>query len=87
MAYILMAVIALLAIAYIVYLILDLMSRRKFAEQYSTWEPDLDQYYRQELEREQQAKDEKICEISRRPAPKAGDDIGGRFMQIRLPAV
>lgn len=63
MAYILMAVIALLAIAYIVYLILDLMSRRKFAEQYSAWEPDLDQYYRQELEREQQAKDEKICEI------------------------
>lgn len=63
MAYILMAVIALLAIAYIVYLILDLMSRRKFAEQYSTWEPDLDQYYRQELEREQRAKDEKICEI------------------------
>lgn len=63
MAYILMAVIALLAIAYIVYLILDLMSRRKFAEQYSTWEPDLDQYYSQELEREQQAKDEKICEI------------------------
>ena len=58
-----MAVVALLAIAYIVYLILDLMSRRKFAEQYSTWEPDLDQYYRQELEREQQAKDEKICEI------------------------
>lgn len=58
-----MAVIVLLAIAYIVYLILDLMSRRKFAEQYSTWEPDLDQYYRQELEREQQAKDEKICEI------------------------
>lgn len=58
-----MAVIVLLAIAYIVYLILDLMSRRKFAEQYSTWEPDLDQYYRQELEREQQAKNEKICEI------------------------
>lgn len=58
-----MAVIILLAIAYIVYLILDLMSRRKFAEQYSTWEPDLDQYYRQELEREQRAKDEKICEI------------------------
>lgn len=63
MAYILMAVIVLLAIAYIVYLILDLMSRRKFAEQYSTWEPDFDQYYRQELEREQRAKDEKICEI------------------------
>lgn len=63
MAYILMAVIVLLAIAYIVYLILDLMSRRKFAEQYGTWEPDLDQYYRQELEREQRAKDEKICEI------------------------
>ncbi len=63
MAYILMAVVFLLAIAYIVYLILDLMSRRKFAEQYSTWEPDLDQYYRQELEREQRAKDEKICEI------------------------
>lgn len=63
MAYILMAIIVLLAIAYIVYLILDLMSRRKFAEQYSTWEPDLDSYYRQEYEREQQAKDEKICEI------------------------
>lgn len=63
MAYILIAVIALLAIAYIFYLILDHMSRRKFAEQYSTWEPDLDQYYRQELEREQRAKDEKICEI------------------------
>lgn len=63
MAYILIAVIALLVIAYIFYLILDLMSRRKFAEQYSTWEPDLDQYYRQELEREQRAKDEKICEI------------------------
>lgn len=63
MIYILMAVIVLLAIAYIVYLILDLMSRRKFAEQYSTWEPDLDSYYRQELEREQRAKDEKICEI------------------------
>ena len=61
--YILMAVVALLAIAYIVYLVLDLMSRRKFAEQYSTWEPDLDSYYRQELEREQQAKDEKICEM------------------------
>lgn len=63
MAYILMAVIVLLAIVYIVYLILDLISRRKFAEQYGTWEPDLDQYYRQELEREQRAKDEKICEI------------------------
>lgn len=63
MAYILMAVIVLLAIAYIVYLILDLMSRRKFAEQYSTWEPDLDSYYKQELEREQQTKDAKICEI------------------------
>ena len=63
MAYILMEVVALLAIAYIVYLILDLMSRRKFAEQYGTWEPDLDQYYRHELEREQRAKDEKICEI------------------------
>lgn len=58
-----MAVIVLLAIAYIVYLILDLMSRRKFAEQYSTWEPDLDSYYKQEFEREQQAKDAKICEI------------------------
>ena len=63
MIYILMAVVALLTIAYIVYLILDLMPRRKFAEQYGTWEPDLDQYYRQELEREQQAKDEKICEM------------------------
>ena len=63
MAYILMAVIVLLAIAYIVYLILDLMSRRKFAEQYSTWEPDLDSYYKQELERAQQPCDAKICEI------------------------
>lgn len=59
MAYILMAVIVLLAIAYIVYLILDLMSRRKFAEQYSTWEPDLDSYYKQELEREQRPKTRK----------------------------
>lgn len=41
-----MAAVALLAIAYIVYRILDLMARRKFAQSYSTWEPDLEQYYR-----------------------------------------
>lgn len=46
MIYILMAAVALLAIAYIVYRILDLIARRKFAQSYATWEPDLEQYYR-----------------------------------------
>lgn len=41
-----MAAVALLAIAYIVYRILDLLARRKFAQSYATWEPDLEQYYR-----------------------------------------
>lgn len=41
-----MAAVALLAIAYIVYRILDLLARRKFAQSYATWEPDLGQYYR-----------------------------------------
>ncbi len=36
----------LLAIAYIVYRILDLLARRKFAQSYAAWEPDLEQYYR-----------------------------------------
>lgn len=73
MIYILIAAIALLAIAYIVYLVLDLMSRRKFAEQYSTWEPDLDSYYRKRspyvrvanrhTDREEQEKADRICEI------------------------
>lgn len=46
MIYILMAAVALLAAAYIVYRILDLLARRKFAQGYATWEPDLGQYYR-----------------------------------------
>lgn len=46
MIYILMAAVALLAIAYIVYRILDLIARREFAQSYATWEPDLGQCYR-----------------------------------------
>lgn len=41
-----MVAVGLLAVAYIVYRILDLLARRKFAQSYSTWEPDLEQYYR-----------------------------------------
>lgn len=46
MIYILLAEAALLAAAYIVYRILDLLARRKFAQGYAAWEPDLGQYYR-----------------------------------------
>lgn len=63
MIYLLVAILSLLIAAYIVYLVLDLMSRRKFAERYSTWEPDLDSYYSQQLDREEQARADKICEI------------------------
>lgn len=63
MIYLLVAVLGLLIVAYIVYLILDLLSRRKFAERYSAWEPDLDSYYRQQLDREEQARADKICDI------------------------
>lgn len=48
MIYIVMGAIALLAIAYIVYRILDLLARRKFAQSYTAWEPDLGQYYRKQ---------------------------------------
>ena len=58
-----MAAVALLAIAYIVYRILDLLARRKFAQSYATWEPDLEQYYRkQSADREERDIDKKICE-------------------------
>lgn len=68
-----MAAAALLAIVYIVYRILDLLARRKLAQSYAAWEPDLGQYYRkhpthpqptgQNTDREEQAKNEKICEL------------------------
>lgn len=71
MIYILMAAVALLAIAYIVYRILDLIARRKFAQSYSTWEPDLEQYYRRHspyvrvegsfTDREEQEKAERLA--------------------------
>lgn len=48
MIYILMAAVALLAAAYIVYRILDLLARRKFAQSYAAHEPDLEQYYRKQ---------------------------------------
>ena len=64
MIYVFMAFAALLAIAYIIYLVLDLLGRRKLAERYSTWEPDLDQYYRkQPADRDEQDKNERICEL------------------------
>lgn len=73
MIYILIAAVVLLAIAYIVYRILDLMARRKFAQSYSTWEPDLEQYYRRHspyvrvesnsTDRETQENADRICEI------------------------
>lgn len=73
MIYICAAFVALLAIAYIVYLVLDLLGRRKLAERYSTWEPDLEQYYRkhpshpqpagQDTDRETQANADRICEL------------------------
>jgi len=71
--YIFVAAAALLAIAYIVYLVLDLLGRRKLAERFSTWEPDLEQYYRKHpshpqptgqcTERETQENADRICEI------------------------
>ena len=73
MTHILMAAAALLAIAYIVYRILDLLARRKFAQSYATWEPDLGQYYQkhpshpqptgQYTDREEQDKNDRICEL------------------------
>lgn len=73
MIYILLAAVTLLAIAYIVYLVLDLLGRRKLAERYSTWEPDLEQYYRKHpshpqptgqcTDRETQENADRICEI------------------------
>lgn len=58
-----MAAAGLLAIAYIVYRILDLMARRKFAQSYAAWEPDLEQYYRkQSADREERDIDKEICE-------------------------
>lgn len=72
MIYILMAAVALLAVAYIVYRILDLLARRKFAQSYSTWEPDLGQYYRRHspyvrvegsfTDREEQEQAERLAE-------------------------
>lgn len=71
MIYILMAAVAILAIAYIVYRILDLMARRKFAQSYSTWEPNLGQYYRRHspyvrvesssTDREERERDERLA--------------------------
>lgn len=62
MIYILMAAVVLLTIAYIVYRILDLLARRKFAQSYAAWEPDLDQYYRnQSADREEQEKAERLA--------------------------
>lgn len=73
MIYIFVAIAALLAIAYIVYLVLDLLGRRKLAERYGTWEPDLEQYYRKHpshpqptshhTDKETQEKVDRICEI------------------------
>lgn len=63
MIYILLAAIVLLAIAYIVYRILDLLARRKFAQSYAAWEPDLEQYYRkQPADSEDWDINEEICE-------------------------
>lgn len=58
-----MVAVTLLAIAYIVYRILDLLARRKFAQSYATWEPDLEQYYRkQPADSEERDIDKEICE-------------------------
>lgn len=72
MVYIFIAAVALLAIAYIVYRILDLLARRKFAQSYVNWEPDLGQYYRKHspyvrvvsssTDREGREKDERLAE-------------------------
>ena len=73
MIYIFVAFAVLLAIAYIVYLVLDLLGRRKLAERYGTWEPDLEQYYRKHpsnpqptshnTDKETQKKADRICEL------------------------
>lgn len=73
MIYIFVTFAALLAIAYIVYLVLDLLGRKKLAERYSTWEPDLEQYYRKHpshpqptgqcIDRETQENADRICGI------------------------
>ena len=73
MIYIVAAFAALLAIAHIVYLVLDLLGRRKLAERCSTWEPDLEQYYQkhpshpqptgQYTDRDTQENADRICEI------------------------
>lgn len=73
MIYIFAAFVTLLAIAYIVYLVLDLLGRRKLDERYGTWEPDLEQYYRehpshpqpisQNSDRETQENADRICEL------------------------
>lgn len=63
MIYILLAAVVLLAIAYIVYRTLDLLARRKFAQSYAAWEPDLEQYYRkQPADSEDRDINEEICE-------------------------
>lgn len=72
MIYIILGAIALLAIAYIVYRILDLLARRKFAQSYVNWKPDLGQYYRKHspyvrvvncpANRESQETADRICE-------------------------
>lgn len=72
MVYIFIAAVALLAIAYIVYRILDLLARRKFAQSYVNWEPDLGQYYRKHspyvrvascpADRESRETADRICE-------------------------
>lgn len=71
MIYILMAAVTLLVVAHIVYRILDLLARRKFAQVYSTWEPDLEQYYRRHspyvraesssIDREERERDERLA--------------------------
>lgn len=77
-----MGAIALLAIAYIVYRILDLMARRKFAQNYSIWEPDLEQYYRRHspyvrvegsfTDREEQEKAERLAKAMENLLRKQG---------------
>lgn len=71
MAYIFIAALLLLGAVYIIYRILDLLARRKFAQSYATWEPDLGQYYRRHspyvrvesssTDREEQERDERLA--------------------------
>lgn len=82
MIYILMAAVALLAAAYIVYRILDLLARRKFAQGYAAWEPDLGQYYRRHsryvrvegsfTDREEREKAERLAEAMENLLRKQG---------------